>query len=110
MKTLNFLTTINAVYNNADAAAYENGLNIFYNLLVYTNESGDILIKYNEIIISKGEDANAEKGEIILNNIGLLEFEFICDNLKNNEKLIKELIFSKFLDIKGDELNFMFVC
>ena len=82
MKTLDFLTTINAVYNNADAAAYENGLNIFYNLLVYTNESGDILIKYNEIIISKGEDINTEKGEITLNNIGLIEFEFICDNLK----------------------------
>ena len=109
METLDFLTTINAVYNNAYAAAYENGLNIFYNLLVYINKDYNILIKYNEIIISKGEQPGAEKGEIILNNIGLLELEFICDNLKNNEKLIKELVFNKFLDLKGDELNFMFV-
>ena len=44
------------------------------------------------------------KGEIILNDIGEMEYELIYNNFYKN--LIKELIFNRYLDYMGDHLNY----
>ena len=95
MENLDFLTTIKAMYNNFD----------FYTLLVYISKDEKILIKFKKVMLREEEVPLIKKGEIILNNIGNSELEFIKLNLENNEELIKKLIFSKFLDLKGDNLK-----
>ena len=95
MENLDFLTAIRAMYNNFD----------FYTLLVYTSKDKKILIKFKKVMLREEEEPLIKKGEIILNNIGNSELEFIKLNLENNEDLIKKLIFSKFLDLKGDNLK-----
>ena len=109
MENFNYLTKINAVYNSAKMSESD-GFNLFYVLEVFINDSGDMLIKYNKCCVSLDEDPIVEEGEKILKDIvGPVELEFIKFNLKNNEKLIKELILSKYLDYCDDTLNFMFV-
>ena len=95
MENLYFLTTIKAMYNNFD----------FYKLLVYTSKDEKILIKFKKVILREEEEPIIKKGEIILNNIGPLGFNFICDNIKICEDLIKEFIFKNFLDLKGGNLK-----
>lgn len=92
MENLDFLTTIKAMYNNFD----------FYTLLVNISKDKKILIKFKKVMLREEEVPLIKKGEITLNNIGNSELEFIKLNLENNEELIKKLIFSKFLDLKGD--------
>ena len=99
MKDFKYLTTINAVYNSADMSKCENGLNMFYTLEVFINDSEDMLIKFNKCYVDPGESPIVENGEKILKDIiGPAEFNFIRFNFKDDEKLIKELIFIKFLD------------
>lgn len=110
MKDFNFLTKINAVYNSAKMSEEEEGVNAFYILEVFINDNDDMLIKFNKCLVNLGEDPSVEEGEKIFKNIiGPVELEFIKYNIKNNEKLIKELILSKFLDYCNESLNFMFV-
>ena len=110
MKDFKYLTTINAIYNSASMSKCEDGFNIFYTLEVLINDREDMLIKFNRCYVDPGKDPIVESGEKILKNIiGPLEFNFIKFNFKNNEKLIKELIFSKFLDYCNDELIFAFI-
>ena len=95
MENLDFLATIKAMYNNFD----------FYTLLVNISKDKKILIKFKKVMLREEEVPLIKKGEITLNNIGNSELEFIKLNLENNEELIKKLIFSKFLDLKGDDLK-----
>lgn len=92
-----FLGTISAIYdfNNAD----EN----YYITLTVFNNNYDLKIIYNELAIS-GQSKNANNGEIILNNIGEVEFDEITTNF--SEDLIKRLILAKFLDYFENNLNF----
>ena len=109
MENFNFLTKTNAVYNSAHMSASD-GFNLFYVLEVFINDSGDMLIKYNKCCVPVDESPSVEEGEKILKDIvGPLELNFIKYNIKDNEKLIKELILSKYLDYCDDTLNFMFV-
>lgn len=95
-----YLGTISAIYdfNNADE-------NYYITLTVFNNNS-DLKIIYNELAIS-GQSKNADNGEIILNNIGEVEFDIITHDF--SETLIKELILAKYLDNRGDHLNFEIV-
>ena len=109
MENFNFLTKINAVYNSANMSASD-GFNLFYVLEVFINDSGDMLIKYNKCCVPVDESPCVEEGEKILKDIvGPVELDFIKYNIKDNEKLIKELILSKYLDYCDNTLNFMFV-
>ena len=102
MENFNYLTAINAVK--------EDDFNVFYTLrlLVYTNKSGDILIKFIKIKLNKDLNPITNKGEIILNNKVEPELEFIREKLEKNKKLIKELIFSKFLKYCEEPLIFKY--
>ena len=93
----NFLGTISAIYNFANADE-----NYYITLTVFNNNS-DLKIIYNELAIS-GNSKNADNGEIILNNIGEVEFDEITTNFSEN--LIKRLILAKFLDYFENHLNF----
>lgn len=109
MENFRYLTTIRALYNSAEMAKSD-GFNAFYILEVFINDSGDMLIKFNEYCVGLDEDPSVEEGEKILKDIvGPVELEFIKYNIKYNEKLIKELILSKYLDYCDNTLNFMFV-
>ena len=101
MEGFEYLTKISAIYDD--------NFSLFYYLSVYTNEYAKILIKAKKIVLREEEEPIVEKSKILLNDIGELEFDFIKYNIKNNEKLIKKLIFSKFLDFKGDYLHFMII-
>lgn len=110
MKDFNYLTTINAVYNSGNISAYEDGFNAFYTLEVFINDNEDMLIKFSKCYIGLEGEPSVIKGKKILENIiGPLELNFIKCNLETNEKLIKELIFSRFLDYSGDSLIFAFI-
>lgn len=104
-KNFNFLTTINGIYNLNEEAAE---LNYFDTLLIYFNDNECIFkINYTRLIYdnyNKNNKININKGEIILNDIGEMEYELIYNNFYNN--LIKELIFNKYLDYIGDHLNY----
>ena len=93
----NFLGSISAIYDFANADE-----NYYITLTVFNNNS-DLKIIYNDLAIS-GNSENAANGEIILKNIGEVEFDEITTNF--NENLIKRLILAKFLDYFDDHLNF----
>ena len=93
----NFLGSISAIYDFANADE-----NYYITLTVFNNNS-DLKIIYNDLAIS-GNSKNAANGEIILKNIGEVEFDEITTNF--NENLIKRLILAKFLDYFDDHLNF----
>lgn len=99
-----FLGTISAIYdfNNADE-------NYYITLTVFSstkNFKNDFKILYNELGIS-GNSHNPNNGEIILKDVGEVEYDVI--NAYFNEVSIKELILAKFLDNRGDHLNFEIV-
>lgn len=101
-KNFNFLATINGIYNLNEEAAE---LNYFDTLLIYFNDNEYIFkINYTRLIYDNYNKININKGEIILNDIGEMEYELIYNNFNNN--LIKELIFNKYLDYMGDHLNY----
>lgn len=103
MENLKFLTSINAVYNKT---AESTEFNSILNLLIFINKDERILIKYNEFIYDDGILKNINKSEIILTNIGYMEYQYILNIFNEDENLFKNLIFNKFLDYRGDELNF----
>ena len=92
--------------------------NIFSQILVYVNESQNIfkLIYINELYdyIAYNKKCGyilklnkIDKGEIILNNIGFIEFNLLLNNFNNN--LIKQVLFNKFLDNLTYELNYEYI-
>lgn len=100
-KNFNFLTVINGIYNLGEESLK---LNYFDTLLIYFNENTEtIKIRYKRLIYNNNK-ININIGEIILNDIGEMEYEFIINNI--NENLIKNLLFNKFLDYKGEHLNY----
>ena len=101
-KNFNFLTIINGIYNLNEETTE---LNYFDTLLIYFNDNEEIYkINYTRLNYNKNNKIIINKGEIILNNIGEMEYELIYNNFNNN--LIKKLIFNKYLDYMGDHLNY----
>ena len=107
----NFLGTISAVYDFADADEnkYTTFENCYITLTVFNstkNFDHYLKILYNELAISNGK-RSINKGEIVLKDFGKIEYDVI--NKYFNEVSIKELILAKFLDYQGDHLNFEIV-
>ena len=101
MKDYEFLGSINGIYNLGEESL---NYNFFDTLLIYFNENAEtIKIRYKRLIYINNK-ININIGEIILNDIGGMEYEFIINNI--NENLIKNLLFNKFLDYKGEHLNY----
>ena len=96
----NFLGSISAIYDFSN-----NDVNMYITLTVFNNKS-DLKIIYNflkYLNVSKPSKI-IKNGEIILKNIGEVEFDEITTNFSEN--LIKRLILAKFLDYFDDHLNF----
>lgn len=96
-----FLGVISAIYNIHDIED-EN----YYITLALFNNVNNLKIIYKELAISSNNN-DLKKGEILLKDIGEMELELITSNV--DKPLIKELILAKFLDNRGDHLNFEIV-
>lgn len=92
-KSFKFLTSINGIYTTSKMV---DNLTVFYEPL-------DCLIKicYKSIKID-GDPGEPISGEIILKNIGYMEYDFIFNNI--DKPIIKELIFNKYMDMVGETL------
>ena len=93
----NFLVSISAIYNFADADE-----NFYLNLIIFNNAE-NLKILYKDLSIC-GNSGTIKNGETILNNIGQMELDLITS--KFSENYIKELILYKFLDSQDFYLNF----
>ena len=106
-KNFNFLTTINAIYNNNIEA---DEFNIFYNLLIFINDDENIIKIINNGAIyraHKDEPLKIIKNqETILKNIGYNEYFYLLNIFNDNPEIFKNIIFYKFLDEINDCLGF----
>ena len=93
----NFLGSISAIYD------FSNKDENYYITLTVFNSANNLKIIYNDLAIS-GPSKNAAHGEIILKDVGEVEFDEITTNFSEN--LIKRLILAKFLDYFENHLNF----
>ena len=93
----NFLGSISAIYD------FSNKDENYYITLTVFNSANNLKIIYNDLAIS-GPSKNAANGEIILKDVGEVEFDEITTNFSEN--LIKRLILAKFLDHFENHLNF----
>lgn len=106
MYDFKFLTVINGVYNFYNRC---DDFNIFSRFIIYIDERASIFkIKYNLLFFNADVDFNlkAKEGEIILKDTGTMEVKFLLDIFNDDKKLFKNILFNKFLDYMGDELNY----
>ena len=96
----NFLGSISAIYD------FSNKDENYYITLTVFNNNENLKIIYNELSIS-GPSKNIKNGEIILKDVGEVEFDEITTNFSEN--LIKRLILAKFLDYFNSHYNFEIV-
>ena len=96
----NFLGSISAIYD------FSNKDENYYITLTVFNNNENLKIIYNELSIS-GPSKNIKNSEIILKDVGEVEFDEITTNFSEN--LIKRLILAKFLDYFNSHYNFEIV-
>ena len=95
MENYKYLTSICGDYKD---------LNIYLYLAVLINEEdSSLLIDAVSVNIDKNGQENTKRNKIML-NLGPLEFDLIKANYR--EKIIKELIFNKYLDFFDSYLVF----
>lgn len=103
MNNFNFLTDINGIYNYYYS---DEGFNASYNLLVFNNDKEYLLkIKYKTLTSEDGNNT-VKNGEIILKDMGIMEYTYLLELFNTNENIFKNIIFNKLLDYLGDEYNF----
>ena len=107
MEDLKLLGTINGIYN-LDEESQET--NIYTLLLVYTDKYESMLkVEYTNVFYDltgfvNGDKVGIIKGEIDLNDVGEMEAQLLVTNFSEN--WTKEVIFNKYLDWRGDCLNY----